>query len=448
MMSFQIVNHRLDAATLAYRVAFPRTLVDELVSRSNVAKKHGRSEFLYGDVKGEMRYSRADRAWLVVCPRFRVRFVMHAPGAVGDEPGWTFEVVWSAGALAKMTPERVRRASHRIARSCGTVYGARLRRMDLCADVAGWNLSHQEVENFVRRPNARIDAHAFSDEDVLRLEDSGELDEAVPAERVVTHYKTSVTGFTFCPGAPMMARIYDKLAELKLKKPEIQEEERARFLANGWDGVSPVTRVEFQIRGEALRDFGLRDPDAPTQDVRDQKTRKLATVRVFKGFEEVLDRVWRAALSWLRLTKPDQREERASRRATDDRWLAMARLAFSEKTVDGEHLRVRRRGGASVDQTLGCVLSTLGQAGRLHRLSRMTPDEVSKGRATIEVVKALFDDCASVVARALFQKWGDDEAWEHVIEVNNATRAREFDEMVGSPAWLDDAPGVPLAAAC
>jgi hypothetical protein len=428
-----VVGHRLDAATFAYRVAFPRALLDELVARSLVAKKHGRVAFRFGDVSGELRYSRVDRAWLVVGPRFRVRFVLHAPGAEGDTPGWTLEIVWSAAALAVMSPKRVRKASHRVARSCGTVYGARLRRIDLCADVAGWALEPNEVEQFVRRPQARLDAHAFSDQDVIRLQDSGELDESVPAERVVTHYKTAVTGFSFCPGAPMMARCYDKRAELKLKKGEIRASEEARWRERGWDGEAPVTRVEFQIRGEALRDFGLRDPDAPTQDARDPRTGKLVRLSRYPGFEWVLDRVWRACLSWLRLTRapatPGARQERASRRPTDDRWLALAQLGFNVDAAPGVHQRVRRRGGATIEQTFGCVLSTLGQAGELTEWADAVPEGMTAVESVVEGVRDLFLRAADVVTRGFFRVWGTgNEAWEHVVVTNNAVWSREFDD--------------------
>jgi hypothetical protein len=438
-----VVGHRLDAATFAYKVAFPRALLDELVTRSLVAKKHGRAAFKFGDVSGELRYSRVERAWLVQAPRFYARFVLHAPGAEGDEPGWTLEIKWLASALAVMSPRRVRLASHRIARSCGRVYGARLRRIDLCADIANWAVDHADVERFVRRPQAGLDSNAFSDDAIVRLQDAGEFDESVPTERIVTHYKTSVTGFTFCPGSPMMARVYDKRAELKLKRAEIREVEESTWRANGWDGDAPVTRVEFQIRGEALRDFGLRDPDAPTQDARTNGGRLTAMAR-FAGFETVLDRVWRAGLAWLRFTRRGSEDQRASRRPTDERWEMMAKLAFNAQGADGVHRRVRRRGGASVEQTLGCALSTVAQAGQLQEWSRELAREFGPTEATLSILHAVFRKAADLTASVFFRKWGSDEAFEHVVEVSNATRAREFDD--GAIDWFSDF-GAPLAAA-
>ena len=446
---YKVVGHRLDALTVAYRVAFPRELRDELVRASEVAKKHGASEFRFGEVLGAMKYSRADRAWLVTCPRFRVLFALNAPGAVGDEPGWTLEIVWSAHALAVMSVERARRASHRIARSCGVVFARRLRRIDLCADVAGWQVEHADVEHFVRRPHARADSHAFSADDVIRLEDdvAGELEAGLSHERVVTHYRSHVTGFSFCPGRAMMARVYDKRCELKLKRAEFRAAEEARWRAGGWDGEAPIARVEYQIRGEAARDFGLSDPDHATQDFRDEHGR-LRKARDFGGFENVMDRVWRGALAWLRLTRESNADEtRAARRQVDPRWDLLSRLSFIGAENDGAvHKRVRRRGGASTEMTFGCVLSTLGQKDKLERMPRI----VKAGRTASDVlaiVHALFAKAAGVVTESFVEKWGPDEACEHVIEVQNAAWAREYDDgRFDSDEWLaGDA--TPLAAA-
>ena len=142
----------------------------------------------------------------------------------------------------------------------------------------------------MRRPGASLNSYASTDEDAIRLEDHGEASPELSTERIVTHYRTNVTGFSFCIGSPMMARCYDKLAELALKREDLREPELERFRANGWDGVTPVTRVSFRF---AARRCGISACAIPSADAgrapRLETRHGLAVRRV----EAVLGRVWK-----------------------------------------------------------------------------------------------------------------------------------------------------------
>lgn len=62
------------------------------------------------------------------------------------------------------------------------------------------------------------------------------------------------SGFSIAAGSPLSARMYNKSLELK-KHPRPYLERI--WLDAGWDGVSDVWRLEYQLRRQALRDLGV-----------------------------------------------------------------------------------------------------------------------------------------------------------------------------------------------
>lgn len=69
------------------------------------------------------------------------------------------------------------------------------------------------------------------------------------------------TGYVFGSGAPLMFRLYNKSDEIaRTRKTWFQ----AIWKKAGWDGVTPITRAEFQIRREAIHQWekqGITDID-------------------------------------------------------------------------------------------------------------------------------------------------------------------------------------------
>jgi hypothetical protein len=59
------------------------------------------------------------------------------------------------------------------------------------------------------------------------------------------------TGYQFGRGG-MVCRIYDKAYEISVKR---QSHIMPIWMANGWDGVNPVSRLEYQLRRDGLRKF-------------------------------------------------------------------------------------------------------------------------------------------------------------------------------------------------
>lgn len=67
------------------------------------------------------------------------------------------------------------------------------------------------------------------------------------------------TGYRFGRGGPLVARIYDKDAEIEHSGKAWMHD---IWAANGWDGETPVTRVEFQLRRDVLKEMGIETVEA------------------------------------------------------------------------------------------------------------------------------------------------------------------------------------------
>jgi hypothetical protein len=423
-MTVRVVSHRVDAVTLAYRVELDPDFVKYLAGRGELARKHGRAAIEWGPIAGELRYSRAAKTWLIVNPVVRVRVDVWGPGKVAledgsHEPGWTVEVVWAASELARVDVDTVTRVTRKMVEAIavgGAVHEARLRRLDLCADVAGWAISRADAARLVRRPHSKMTEYG-------RGADAGAEDGAATTPASV-HSTRDITGVTVCPGGEVLLRIYDKREELKRQPEDKRAAEEERWTAGGWDGAADVTRVEYQIRGQALKELGIRDPDRPYDP-------QIGPGRLFRGLGDVVDRVWAWCLTWCRLALEDH--ERASRRSRDPVWEKLARVRFFRKLAPGEiHSRVRVRGGASHEQALGCALSILAAKGLLPkrdedpipRVTALRVVGVDAETALRAELGAVFRAVSDEVGAHFVAKHGPIGGLRHLAIVGNGTRAR------------------------
>ena len=291
-MTLALVNHRLDALTIAFRVSLDEELLSYLETRAVLAKRHGRAacEFVHQHMATYEGFRReigvVGAAWPIrkirpLCaelassraklvydlrnePNYRLHIQVNAPGGthevndvtgeVFDAPGWTVEVVWYAERLASITPERALAESFAIAWGLGYVHEARVRRFDLCADVAGWEIRPDDVDRIVKRPRAQKDTR----DDAAELDSLGFCRKPGLGPRVepgecalATTHETGkpgarkVCGLSVGRGGALMARVYNKVLELGYQREDKRAAEMANWTARGWDGVSPVTRVEF-----------------------------------------------------------------------------------------------------------------------------------------------------------------------------------------------------------
>ena len=225
----------------------------------------------------------------------------------------------------------------------------RARRVDLSADFLGFDL-------------ASIDPAAWVTPRRVNIKDMGTL--------ATFSHAGERTGFMLGKSAVAL-RVYDKTEELR--KPENagakRDEEHARFRAAGWNGIDPVVRVEFQVRGDALDQFDLRDPG-----------KLLANLDALWCY---LTRRRRDQESpWVRLIVPGSARRRA-RCALDPRWAAVQRVLFSG--VQAPPARAYKRAPSSstraVSLLMGLVARGYGGPGvrtmldELDDFAKLTPIE-------------------------------------------------------------------------
>jgi hypothetical protein len=446
-----VVGHRVDAATLAFRVTLEPAFVALLQQRAEVAKKHGAASVHWSElVFGALRFSRTQNVWHITNdPYFQLHIDLCAPGrvehvnddgSIRTEPGWTVEIKWYAATLAVRSLQSILDESRAIARvlseqtpeaPSGFVYEERLRRIDLCADVSGWGIDAADTLALVRRPRAVVRT------DPPDLSQAGE----VPAEPTL-HETRVVTGITVGKDQ-MMARIYDKSIELQKKPREMDRTaEYERWAAAGWDGVTRVARVEFQIRGEALKAFGARDPAAPV----DPETGQV----VEGGLPAYIDRLWQSCLHWIRLVSPEKsrggRPKPISRLPDDPRWALLRGVTF---TLDKPPAPVKRkylRTACSSAQVLGAVLSILAPTGVLTPMSEDVRDYADEPERTLRTtLGGFFKHAGEMVATDLIDRWSSpEEACVHVaIRVNAA-----IERVLERKEWADGRTGLCAGDAC
>jgi hypothetical protein len=160
--------------------------------------------------------------------------------------------------------------------------------LDQCLDLAGWVLTGVDAERFVSR---------------------GSLQE-LPADEVehvnpeVDRRGRRIKALYFSKTAPHSCCIYDKTAEVKVHHKEWFYEVWKR---NGWDGETPVTRIEFRYERECLREMGIECPF----DLLDQ-----------------LDSLWAySTRAWLRHTVPSV-DSNQSRWAVSEVWQVVQRATL------------------------------------------------------------------------------------------------------------------------
>jgi len=394
-------------------------------------------------------------------------------GAIKD-PGWTIEIIWYAQELARRGLEACIAESAAIAAMTGEVLQSRLRRIDLCADIDGWEIRREDEECLAKRPRARTSIDYGAANDTFEREPQpircgpGCTLQVPPPKRpsatctchAINAYGTGgpmarrkITGLSVGRGGAFMARIYDKRAELERDEDRRGLEEE-RWRASGWDGQSSVTRVEFQIRGQGLDELGLRDPDGCVVPVfqsrayvdKRGKSRIRAVIlgqRILhttdKTGEEVqvtlvhrLEAIWRTCLDWVRLVVPGySRQGRplpTSRLKDDPRWALLRSVRFCADDA----LPIRRyrpRGAASAAQALGVTLSQAGRVGSLREDLPIEREAYSDDDATTKVLLdkitgLKIKEAAFIVEELLTRHGGAAGASRHFAIRHNAARAR------------------------
>ncbi len=224
----------------------------------------------------------------------------------------------------------------------GPVEDERVRRIDLCADVTGVPFNQRDVEAFVGRVRKTAEFGAFS---------------------ISGREGPRYTGFRFGSRGKLMVRLYDKVEQLRSQfgvESEKWRTETAAYALAGWNGRSPIWRLEAEIQGKALDELSLRDPT---------------------NLQDKLDSAWRylfgtpgSKVAWLRLADLDTATRR-ERCATDPRWTFFQQAVFDRPDCSPAERVKGSRGGAPIAQVAGAMRGALAARGQL---PDMPPDATAE----------------------------------------------------------------------
>lgn len=398
-----IVGQRVDMLVVAFRLGLGWDVVHNVRQRQELANQVGSAEVTLEDFRFALKRRRSLGG--VPFENADLRGIFDE-GAAG---GFVLELTLRATCLATRSLEEALSLVFRVANAFGVVHEARLRRFDLAADYAGFDLRPADADR-VQTTRARLASFRVDDKDV----DGLGTPEALREHRNASH---QVTGITIAAGNPFMARVYAKGIELQQPGREQKRAiEHAIWSANGWDGTAPVTRVEFQGRGVFLDEINLRDP---------------------RALPEKLDPVFQRGVRWVRLIDLNS-STRRTRCALDARWQVVTDTVFSHAAAPIERSRAFR-GGARPSHVSGSVQSALASTGLLRPPQLVTADgrtfedpaefagHLDPGAAVEWVHNAyrdMFRSASDLCADDAVARFGPHAAVVAVATKNEAARAR------------------------
>jgi len=363
----RLLGARVDWLTLGYRTIITEETLKILGIRQRLAENCHSAELRLGDLVAKIKRTRAKDRWAWQNGTARGIVDLRA----GD--GWITEVTLGAEYLSGHTLKEALSYAHRLAGSFGLVQCARLQRLDLAADYMGWPLLEEDARVWLTPRRGRMKGFEPCDKDT---------DWGRPRTDRYWHAR-EVTGFTICPGNTLMCRVYDKTAELKLQgRQEKREIEFERWTQHGWTAEEKVTRVEFQVRGEALTELELRSPP-PGQCIEYREPNPAFAVLgdIVQEWQRPedwerwlpaqLDSLWQyCTTQWTRLVIPEH--TRLDRCPIDPRWIAAQETKFVHQA--GLRARTKSSGGASFAQAFGTTLSSMGALGKISPLLCLNVD--------------------------------------------------------------------------
>jgi hypothetical protein len=301
---------------------------------------------------------------------------------------WIVEVKPSALLLMREGPRAALSMARAAARALlETVTGERTRRLDLCADLTGFDLGGLNVRGFVTH-------HRTGIADISAVKEYWRAGKR--------------TGFVIGKG-DAMARVYDKTEHLRLGLDDTKaDDEYAEWRFGGWNGHDDVTRVEFQLRGRLLDELDLRDPE-----------RALSR----------LDATWSyCTKKWLRLVDLDS-STRKERCATDACWQALEDVVFRAKSEPAK--RTRAPSVPHARRMVSAVVNYSACAGMLAYCAGDARERVagwSNPRAEAWIQEQLFDMSRRTVLAATVDLVGrfDDAraAAAHLMEKQSAAAVK------------------------
>lgn len=415
-----VVGSRVDWLTWSARVVLVDELVPLLRARGLVALREDTPvPIALGRFGFELLIPGRSGKWILRNADVRLVVLEHGAGRAAEgDPGWDVQIDCSGVALLAFGYDGAIDLFWEIGRALGDVLEARVGRIDLCADVAGYRLRADDRHSFVkqrrvtssdrfsdgrlevetrrqverprsgdakklrtttgeraadRREHWHIDARK-----VVELVDEGDGTEAV------MYSGDHFSGFTFGSRTAVSARIYDKVLQLKAQPPDKRAAERAEWRRNGWDPDESVTRVEFEVRGEALGELGLRLATRGEQGPEAQRA----------GLRAALDPVWAyMTQKWLRLVRRGEPD------VVQPRWRVVQAVTWQAAAEPRK--RERKRSAARAAQAFGCAVSMQAAAGELEapwspRVFERVDPETGEVLEVVDAIRANEDEARFV----------------------------------------------------
>lgn len=319
----QVIAKRVDALTIAYRLEALPAIRDRLVSCREIAESCGASELLLRGTKFALKRTRKTNWFPFGNDDLYGVFDGQAPH------GWQLEIVLYARYLATHELQQSIALADRIANSFGRVLESRVRRFDLAADLLGFPIE-ADIGTRLLTTRAGKKTHFAGAE----------------GEAYVTFSTAAgtVTGISIgSKKSGISATIYDKTHHVNAPAYEREKAlEYAIWNEAGWDGLQPVTRVEFCHQGSYLDEVQQRDPST---------------------LENNLDGIWQRDVRWMRVVDLST-ATRDIRCKLDPRWTAVTETVFKHPAEPIARSR-GHRGGAKPAHVLGAIVSRMAATGAL-----------------------------------------------------------------------------------
>ncbi len=244
-MSYHVVNHHIDTLLLNVKGKMPEHVAARLDQLQGLAKE------VEQDVQSDWQFrlhplylkphGAKSWRWILACGDG----YLHIDLSKGKLNGIIAKVRFSSFLLHELGAGEALTAVYAfLAAMLGEGFTLQVSEVHICADIAGWELSLDDARRFVSQGRAKAARLA----DGEGGEDDGQIVRLTG--RRCSEYK-------FSQGAPHSCDIYDKTLEVKVRGKQWFHE---IWQANGWDGESKVTRVEFRYKRECLHEMGIECP--------------------------------------------------------------------------------------------------------------------------------------------------------------------------------------------